>query len=175
VPTIVIHPTPDSSPPSCPNLLSLSSSSDIVLRPHLNDPTIPSLPVPAIPPLRQSACIQALHSQPPDHGTLAFLSEYAPLCDTHDLLPLDFDASNFLSTDSLICTIADGSTEPDFDTGDDPSWAEAMCSPEREYWVASACDKLHSLSDLQVFMLIPCTDVPPGRHPLKGKLVCKRK
>jgi transposase InsO family protein len=175
VPTIIIHTTPDSSLPSVPDLSSLSSSSSIVPRPDSDNNTVPCLPIPAIPPLRRSARIQALRSQQPDNGTLAFLSEYAPLRNTHDLLPLDFDVSNFLSSDSLICALADGSAEPDFDTGDDPSWAEAMHSPEREYWVAGARDELRSLSDLRVFVLIPRADVPPGRHPLKGKLVCKRK
>jgi Reverse transcriptase (RNA-dependent DNA polymerase) len=59
--------------------------------------------------------------------------------------------------------------------GNDLSWAEAMCSPERKYWVAGACDKLCSLADLQVFILIPYSDIPHGRQPLKGKLVCKQK
>src|SRR5438105_5041208 len=39
----------------------------------------------------------------------------------------------------------------------------------------SAREELRSLTDLQVFTLIPRSDVPRGRRPLKGKLVCKRK
>jgi len=31
------------------------------------------------------------------------------------------------------------------------------------------------LKDLNVFILIPCSEVPHSQHPLKGKLVCKRK
>jgi hypothetical protein len=58
---------------------------------------------------------------------------------------------------------------------DDPLWATAISSPECEYWVAGARDKLNSLKDLQVFVLVPCTKIPCGQHPLKGKLVCKCK
>jgi hypothetical protein len=50
-----------------------------------------------------------------------------------------------------------------------------MCSPECEYWITGAHEELRSLTDLQVFTLIPRSDVPRGRHPLKGKLICKRK
>jgi hypothetical protein len=28
--------------------------------------------------------------------------------------------------------------EPDLNTGDDPSWAEALAFPEKEYWIADA-------------------------------------
>jgi hypothetical protein len=38
---------------------------------------------------------------------------------------------------------------------DDPLWAEAMVSDEREYWIAGSCDKLKSLADLKVFALVP--------------------
>jgi len=106
----------------------------------------------------------------------AFLSEYVPFLNTHnDLLPLDFTPSDFDSIDTFITSLSDGSTEPNFDTNDDPSWVAAICSPEREYWIAGARDKLNSLTDLQVFSLIPRSDVPCGRRPLKGKLVCKHK
>jgi hypothetical protein len=58
----------------------------------------------------------------------------------------------------------------------DPSWAEALRSPEREYWIAGARDELRSLANLQVFVLIPRSHVPSGRRPLKGTccniLVC---
>jgi len=50
-----------------------------------------------------------------------------------------------------------------------------MRSPEQEYWITGACDKLCSLADLQVFTLIPHSDVPCSRRPLKGKLICKCK
>ena len=58
---------------------------------------------------------------------------------------------------------------------DDPCWTTAMRSPDREYWIAGAREELRNLADLQVFVLVPRSDVPRGRRPLKGKLVCKRK
>jgi len=58
---------------------------------------------------------------------------------------------------------------------DDPSWAEAIASPECEYWIAGGREELKSLEDLKVFALVPCSEVPPNQRPLKGKLVCKRK
>ena len=50
-----------------------------------------------------------------------------------------------------------------------------MSSPECEYWIAGAHEELKSLEDLKVFVLVPRSELPPGQHPLKGKLVCKRK
>jgi hypothetical protein len=125
LPTLPINPPDDSSTnPTTIPISALNHSSSIV------DSSLNTIP--SIPPLRHSACIQARQLLRPDENTLAFLSKFAPLHDSHDLLPLDFHPSLFVSTDSLICAIANGSTEPDFDTGDDPSWAEALRSPERE-------------------------------------------
>ena len=76
---------------------------------------------------------------------------------------------------ALFSALSDGSAKLDFDTGNDPSWAEAMRSPECEYWVAGACEELRSLEELKVFVLIPRSDMPRGQCPLKGKLVCKWK
>jgi len=128
------------------------------------------------PPLRRSARLLARQASNAENLHTVFLSEYVPFLNTHDdILPLEFIPSDFGSIDIFISSISDGSAEPDFDTNDDPSWVAAMCSPEREYWIAGACDELHSLADLQVFTLIPRSDVPHGRRPLKGKLVCKCK
>ena len=41
-----------------------------------------------------------------------------------------------------------------------------MSSPEREYWIAGARDELKSLEDLDVFVLVPRSDVPRGQRPL---------
>ena len=54
---------------------------------------------------------------------------------------------------------------------DDPLWSEAMASPEREYWIAGARDELRSLVDLRVFVLVPRSELPKGKRPLRGKLV----
>ncbi len=75
----------------------------------------------------------------------------------------------------VLTAISSGDTETVLNTGDDPSWATALTSPEREYWVAGARAELKSLEDLQVFVLIPHSELPHGQKPLKGKLVCKRK
>jgi len=58
---------------------------------------------------------------------------------------------------------------------DDPSRAEAIASPKHEYWIAGGREELKSLEDLKVFTLVPHSEVLPNQHPLKGKLVCKRK
>ena len=50
-----------------------------------------------------------------------------------------------------------------------------MASPEREYWIAGACDELRSLVDLRIFVLVPRSELPKGKRPLRGKLVCKCK
>jgi Reverse transcriptase (RNA-dependent DNA polymerase) len=79
------------------------------------------------------------------------------------------------STDEALSATAEGSPEPILDSGDDPSWGEALASPDREFWIAGARDEIKSLETLKVFILVPQTEVPAGQRPLKGKLVCKRK
>ena len=110
-----------------------------------------------------------------DGNVLAFLAEFIPYCDTHYLLPLDIPASNFNSVPKVLIAAADSSLEPDLDADDNPLWSEALASPKWEYWIAGMQDKICSLRDLKVFVLVPHSDVPTGQHPLRGKLVCKRK
>ena len=104
------------------------------------------------------------------------MTEFAPVRDTHYLIPLslDFPDKSYSVTDAL-SAISNGDTETVLDNDDDPLWATAMSSPEREYWIAGARDELKSLEDLNVFVLVPRSDVPRGQRPLKGKLVCKCK
>jgi len=71
--------------------------------------------------------------------------------------------------------LSDGSLTLSPETSDDPTWAEAMASPKCEYWIAGGRKELKSLEDLKVFALVPRSEVPYNQHPLKGKLVCKRK
>ena len=101
----------------------------------------------------------------------AFLAEFSPFCDSHDLLPLDVASTDAASVPDLVAAIADGSLEPDLE--DEPKWHEALRSPEREYWIAGGHDEVRSLQELKVFVLVPRSDVPRGVCPLKGKLVCK--
>jgi hypothetical protein len=80
-----------------------------------------------------------------------------------------------LTIPEILAALSDGNISPSLDTGDDPTWAEAINSPEREYWIAGGREELKSLEDLKVFILVPKSDIPSGQRPLKGKLVCKRK
>jgi Reverse transcriptase (RNA-dependent DNA polymerase) len=100
------------------------------------------------------------------------LAEFYPFRDSHYLIPLDLTTLS-LPIEELLAALADGSADPSLN--DDPSWAEALASPEREFWIAGGRDELQSLKDLNVFVLVPRSHVPPGQRPLKGKLVCKRK
>ena len=108
-----------------------------------------------------------------DDHSHAFLSEFAPLCETHHLIPTDLDLDSSLSTDDVFSSLADGRIEPILDSNDEPSWTTALTSPEQEYWIARGRDKLKSLEDLKVFILVPRSKMPHGQRPLKGKLVCK--
>ena len=107
--------------------------------------------------------------------TAAFLSEYADVRDTHDLIPADIYLEGLTSVDEVLAALSDGSIQPTIDIDDEPSWAEAMASDEREYWIAGGREELKSLEDLKVFVLVPRSEVPKHQRPLKGKLVCKRK
>jgi hypothetical protein len=79
------------------------------------------------------------------------------------------------SVDDTLAGLSDGTIEPESNANDDPSWQEALASPDREYWIAGGREELKSLEDLNVFVLVPRSEVPRGQRPLKGKLVCKRK
>ena len=105
----------------------------------------------------------------------AILSEFSSVCDSHDLLPLSISPSEHSSVTEVLSALANGSSTPELDTTDDPSWADAISSPDREYWIAGAKDKLRSLEDLNIFVLVPCSEIPHGQRPLKGKLMCKQK
>ena len=126
---------------------------------------------------RQEECTTCRAAQSDDH-THAFLAEFAPLCQTHLLLAVDLDQNplfSSLSIDDVLSALSDGTIEPTLDSGDEPSWAQALASPECEYWIAGGHDELKSLEDLKVFVLVPRSEIPCGQCPLKGKLVCKWK
>ena len=178
---------------------------DVIVTPPIppvppNIPTpAPSFPTPSRLPIPSSrtlprrsarlAALQSSSSSPTDAHTAmddneahdytaAFLSEFSPLRDSHYLLPLTLDPSFVSSSSSLgdaLTALATGSTELTLDSDDDPLWATAIASSEREYWIAGARDELRSLKDLNVFVLVPRSELPRGQRPLKGKLVCKRK
>ena len=107
--------------------------------------------------------------------TVAFLAEFSPFWDSHSLIPLDLSDLSPYSLDGALAAITDGLLEPLLDNDNDPKWAKAMASPEREFWIAGAQDDLQSLKDLKVFALVPWSSVLKGKHLLKGRLVCKHK
>jgi len=107
-----------------------------------------------------------------DHA-LAILTEYSDVGDTHELLHADLCLDDTLSIEDTLAALSDGSFEPELKPDDEPTWAQALASPEREYWIAGGRDELKSLEDLKVFVLVPQSEVPRGHRPLKGKLVCK--
>ena len=139
--------------------------------PRLPSPEPPTPPSP--PKLRRSVRLAALQA-PRDHSD-AFLSKFCAVRDSHDLLPAELCLDTVLTIPEILAALSDGNISPSLDTGDDPTWAEAINSPEREYWIAGGHEELKSLEDLKVFILVPKSDIPSGQRPLKGKLVCKRK
>ena len=146
------------------------------------DSTTQTTHAPPAPSLRRSSRIAArgaaTEPSPPEaHITQAFLSEYSIFRESHDLFPLSLPPDLPLSTsiNTALVSLSDGSLIPEPDSDDDPLWAKALASPEREFWIAGAKDEIQSLKDLKVFVLVPRSDVPRGQRPLKGKLVCKCK
>ena len=121
---------------------------------HLVVPS-PNLHASNPPPLCCSSRLKNLHP-----NTNALLTKFLPLSNSHDLLPLSV-ADPSLSVDLVLSALADSSMEPAVDTGDDPSWTEALASLEREYWVVGAREELQSLQDMQVFVLVPHSSLPP--------------
>jgi hypothetical protein len=54
---------------------------------------------------------------------------------------------------------------------DEPTFREAMSSPDSDKWIAGIQDELKSLNEMGVYKLIPRSDVPTGRKVLRGKWV----
>ena len=90
-------------------------------------------------------------------------------------MPADLSLDGFPNVEEVLSALADGSLEPTVHADNEPLWAQAIASDEQEYWIAGSRDELRSLEDLKVFVLVPRSKMPCGHHPLKGKLVCKRK
>jgi len=101
-----------------------------------------------------------LDDLPAGDFTHAFLSEFSDLRETHDLLFLNLPPDFNLPLQAFLSDIETGSLEPTCDTDDDPSWHEALVSPDREYWIAGVREELQSLQDLHVFVLVPRLEIP---------------
>ena len=88
---------------------------------------------------------------------------------SHCLLPLELELSSSCSSvNNTLLVIEAGETDLTLDLDDDPLWADAIASPECEYWVMGACNELKSLTDLKVFVLVPCSEVLHGQHVTSG-------
>ena len=94
--------------------------------------------------------------------THTFLSEFSKFHNTHDLLSLDLPPNCNLPLDIFLSDVETGSFKPTCETDNDPSWHNALASPEQEYWIAGTHKELWSLQDLQAFALVPCSLVPQG-------------
>jgi len=89
-----------------------------------------SMRLPSLPEAHVSTFIDDL---PPDDFMHCFLSEFSDFRQTHDLLPLDLPNNYNLPLDVFLSDVKTGLLEPAADTDDDPSWKEALASPQREY------------------------------------------
>ena len=63
----------------------------------------------------------------------------------------------------------------DVEDPDAPSWREAITSSEKEKWLEGAREELRSLEDMEVFHLVPRSDVPSNQKVLRGKFLCRLK
>ena len=184
-PITITPPSPDTvpqlQPPSPPIPLRRSPRLPQNIPPSIAPQSPPPAPLRRSPRLHPDTSLITSHipSLPGsniDPRVSAFLAEYAPVRDTHCLFPVSLDASSAsLSVSEVLAALTTGNTQTILDDDDDPAWSTALNSAEREYWIAGARDELKSLQDLNVFVLVPRSDVPRNQRPLKGKLVCKRK
>ena len=100
----------------------------------------------------------------PDIPLHPFLTQFASVCDSHYLISVSVvPTSPSSSIPKVLSAISNGETETTLDDNDDPLWASALASPEREYWISGARDELKSLFNLQVFVLIPRSEVSHGQ------------
>jgi hypothetical protein len=54
---------------------------------------------------------------------------------------------------------------------DEPSFRDAMKSPDADKWIQGIRDELNSLKDMGVYDLVPRSNIPAGRKVLRGKWV----
>lgn len=128
---------------------------------------IPHLTI-KIPPQCQAACL-CTTANITDH-TSAFISKYIPVRNTHDLFSAHLSINDFSSVDNVLSALTDGSLKPTVGPDDKPLRTQAINSDKQEYWITGGHNELQSLQDLKVFILVPCSKLPHGHHPLKGNL-----
>lgn len=62
----------------------------------------------------------------------SFIADFSLVCDSHNLIPTNFDLEGELwPVDEILTAISDGII--DINPSNDPSWAQALASPEWEY------------------------------------------
>ena len=69
-----------------------------------------------------------------------------------------FDNSVMYQTE-VDCSV-DSCVFTSLESGDDPSYAQAMKGPERQQWIDAKEDELSALRDLGVIKLVPADSVP---------------
>ena len=63
----------------------------------------------------------------------------------------------------------------DVEDSDALEWHEAIASADRDKWMEGAQSELDGLWDMEVYQLVPQTDVPANRSVLCGKFICHLK
>ena len=147
-PNTVPNPTPP-PPPITPPLPPITPPPPPIAPPvpPITPPPPPDPNPPPPPPPRRSARLASARQRQEElnEQTQALLSEFAPIRDSHCLIHTDLAVAT-TSLEEVLSAIADGSMEPILDSGDDPSWAEALASPDREYWIAGGREEIQSQS-----------------------------
>jgi hypothetical protein len=150
------QPLPPNTPQLPPSLNTMPSRIPLRRSPRLAAHAIPSLPTAP----HNNLSLLAYHDDTP---LTTFLTEFAPIRDTHFLLPVSLTLASASSVSEALAAMSNGETEILLEDDNDPSWSSALASPNQEYWIAGACEELKSLEDLKVFILVPCSDVPRGQ------------
>lgn len=98
--------------------------------PPRNPPPNPPPNPPSAPHLQ---CSERLHGIPPFTHAAAFISEYVPIQDTHNLFHADLCLEDNIPVKDVLQALTDGTIEPILDAEDEPTWVQVMASNEREY------------------------------------------
>ena len=88
-------------------------------------------------------------------------------------LAAEWDNSIMFHTE-VDCTV-DSHIYTSLESGDDPTYAQAMRGPERKQWVDAREDEMNALRDLGVIVLTPADAVPLDEDIYDTMALCKRK
>ena len=84
-----------------------------------------------------------------------------------------YDNSIMYQTE-IDCTV-DSCVFTSLESGDDPSYAQAMKGPERQQWIDAKEDELSALRGLGVIKLVPADSVPEDEDIYDTMALCKKK